>query len=626
MDDAGIRAELSSLRSSITALDRRMSELLQQVGALDRHVDRVGDSVATFSRTVVPAVSSIQSRVTALADEFARSRVIDLARDRRDDLDRERMEKFGKHDEVRKLANTIIRVVSTGVIDDKVILDTAQRRMIDLPDFWLAPATVAVAAWLSRDKGKCDEALALALRLDRSKTALFMTLLLRHDNRTDALQHWIGVYLTGLHSTNLPADFQVVVDGVAGGALGDGSAPRLAEWMTTSYLTEAQSRDARTEATEEWRQRLLSMGTAGDFAPTLASCCPDWASLRDRHSANVMIEAAERHFRGRFEAGADIPADLTERMRALVTKLADTPDGPEDKLRRDRRLEDFVIRFGDREEARRQLAAEEIGRTGALNILSLVSASAYPASEDGKVPAPTMTELLTIVLSSELIGAAADTLRGGTSRPAEVKVTVGRFRTRACTFDCATDAEVTREALNAQAAAEESRIIAEIRQETFDQQHRLRRFARRPLPTALASCGVVAAVPFVISTGLPVIDFAAPAIAIAAGAGSRLAFLLRRRWQVESTGARETPAISKTLRDCAAELADFFEQEARGARSHDEFRRFLRDLTPDHAYRAVRKVDSPPFPRSREFPEWTPMPPEERPELGHPDGPPLPLR
>ena len=75
------------------------------------------------------------------------------------------------------------------------------------------------------------------------------------------------------------------------------------------------------------------------------------------------------------------------------------------------------------------------------------------------------------------------------------------------------------------------------------------------------------------------------------------------------------PAIAKALQDSAGELAELFRQEELSAQSRTEFRQFLGDLTPDHAYRAVRRVDSTPYPRSREFPEWSPEPPPERAEL-----------
>ena len=599
MDDAGIQTELSHLRSRMSTLDDKLSDLGVKVAKL-------------------------QSGFSKLADELRRNREIDLARYKRDDLDRELKEKFGPHEEVRKLAANIIHVVSTGVIDDRVILDAAQRRMVDLPDYWLAPAIVAVAAWLSREEGRCAEALDLAMRLDRSKSALFMALLLRHYDRGHALQRWIDAYLAGLQPTNLPADFQVVIDAVAGGALGDGSAPRLADWMSDRYLAETRSRDAQAEATGEWQQRLRSMATADDFAPTLAKYCPDWAAVRERHHVNVVIEAAERHFRGRFKAGADVPAALTERMRELVTKLARTPDPEEERMLRDRRLEDAVFRTGDREGAQRQLTAEDAGRTGSLNILSLVAASAFPKSSEGKMPAPVVTELLTIVLSRELIASAVGSLHDGTMCPADIKVRFGRYQERVCVFSCKTDAEVTREALDGQAAALEADVMAKIRRETDEQQYRLRKFVRRPLPVAVSSAAVVAAVPFAVPTGVPAIDFVAPAVIVAAGAGSWLTMLLRRVKRVQSTGARDKSAISKALKDAAAEIAKFFAQEQASTHLRPQLQQFLRKLTPADAYRSVRTIDSPPFPRSRDFPEWTPLPPADHPGLGRPH-PPSPL-
>jgi hypothetical protein len=614
MDDPRIHAELSSLRSSISALDARLAELTGKLSALDRHVDQVGDSVAT----VVPAIKRIQEGLTEFAEEFRRGRVIDAARDARDNLDRDLERHFGKHDEVRALATSIIHVVSTGVIDDSVILDAAQQRMVDLPDYWLAPAIVAVAAWLSRDERKCDEALNLAMHLDRSKTALFMALLLRRHDRGHALRRWIDVYLTGLQPRNLPADFHVVIDAVAGGALGDGSAPRLGTWMTDQYLGEIRSRDAMAEATREWRQRLHGLGKTAGFAPTLARACPDWAALRDRNGANLMIEAAERHFRGRFDTGASVPADLTEQMRELVTKLAHTYDWEEERVRRERRLADAVSRTGDHEQAREQIAAEDAGRTGSLNILSLVSASAFPGSPGGKAPAPSVSELLMIVLSKELIAGAAEELHDSTQRPASVEVNVGQSPPRICTFVCETSADVTSEALDAQADALVDQLKSQLSREADAQRSRVRWFARRPFPLALLGAAVVAAVPFAFPTGLPDIDFTAPAVAIAAGAGSWLTLLLQRVQQGRITSMREQHAISKEIRGAARDLAGFYAQEERSARLRTDLKEFLSGLTPQDAYRSVRPVDSLPFPESRGFPDWTPLPPgdRERPELG----------
>lgn len=618
MDDADIRRELSRLADRIQTLDGKVSTLDGRLGKLHKDVGTVGEAVTTLANNVGPGVRRIESALAKLADEMRRDREISAARDARDAIARELKERFGRHEEVRRLADSVIHVVRTGIIDKDVILDAAQRRMVDLPDYWLAPATVAVAAWLSDDEARCTESIAVAMRLDQGKTALFMALLLHQHERGDALQRWIDVYLAGLRPRNLPPHFRVVIDAVTVGELGRGSAPKLMNWMVSSYQLETQSRDVRADAIKQWQQRIASIAATPDFAPTLRTVCPDWAALRERHARNVMVEAADRHIRGRFELGADVPADLSERIRELVMDLAHTYEPQEEKLHRSLRLEDVVVSTGDREAAAKRLSNEDAGRTGGFNILKLVAGSAFPPSADGTMPAPTMSELLSLVMSGTVIADAVDGLYDGTVRPPDVKVYVGRSQTRKCTFDCATDEQVTGEALAAQAAAWQADVVTKIKGEVGAQQAKLKKFLRRPFPAAVASAGVVAAVPF--PTGLPVIDFAIPAAAIAGGAGLRLAGLLRRRQEhVQGASVERINDISDALNGAAAELAEFFAAEQRSARLHADLLTFLRNLKPKDAYSALRPRDSQLIPQTRWFPAWTPEPPAGRPELGPSD-------
>lgn len=623
MDDAGIQRELSRLADRIGALDGKLSAFDSRFGKLHRDLGAVSDSVTTLANNVGPGMRRIESVLAEIADGLRRDREISAARDRREAIARELKDRFGRHTEVRRLADSVIHVVRTGIIDKEVILDAAQRRMVDLPDYWLAPATVAVAAWLSDDKARCDESIAVAMRLDQGKTALFMALLLHQHDRGDALQRWIDVYLAGLRPRNLPLDFRVVIDAVTVGELGRGSAPKLMNWMVSSYQLETQSRDVRTEAIKQWQQRIAGIAPTADFAPGLRKACPDWAALRDRHARNVMVEAADRHIRGRFDLGADVPADLSERIRELVMDLAHTYEPQEDTLHRKLRLEDAVVSTGDRESAAKRISDEDAGRTGEFNILKLVAGSAFPPSADGTMPAPTMSELLSLVMSGTVIADAVDGLYDGTARPAAVEVYVGRSRTRKCTFECATAEQVTGEALAAQAAVLHADEVTKIKGEVGAQQAKLKKFLRRPFPAVIASAGLVAAVPF--PTGLPVIDFAVPAAAIAGGAGLRLAGLLRRRQEhVQGASVERINDISDALNGAAAELAEFFAAEQHSTRLHADLLAFLRNLKPKDAYSALRPRDSQLIPQTRWFPAWTPEPPAGRPELGPSDGrPPL---
>jgi hypothetical protein len=272
-----------------------------------------------------------------------------------------------------------------------VIVDATERLAIRTPRYWLAPAVVAVAAWLKDDEGLYLDSISSALNLDPGKTALFMILLLRHQERAGAMREWIGRYLAGLEPTNLPTDFAVILEAVSGGTLAPGSAPQLARRMQEWYKNASSSRDVEAGEIGQWEQNLLTLAAAGNYEeefPVLARSSPTWELLRKRHEANTAIEAADQYFRNRFGDGAEVPADLDGRISNLLMHLAEDPDAEEDQILRKIRRAEAVIDTRDDAVAQRRVAADEADRSRALNILSLVTRAAFPG---GRRQAPTMT-------------------------------------------------------------------------------------------------------------------------------------------------------------------------------------------------------------------------------------------
>jgi hypothetical protein len=609
----------------VNSIDPEVARLRQQVSHLEGVVSNLDREIDTLKRTIPPALASLRAELKEFHGEYKHDRDIQNARNARDDVDRELSSKFGRYKEVRELAANMIRIVHAGFIDREVVLDVAQRRMIDTPDYWLAPAVIAVAAWLSGDQGRCSGALHLALSHDPGKTTLFMALLLRDHPRVDAMQQWIAAYLDGLAPTNLPRDFEVVVAGVAGGALGNGSAPELAERMTEWYDDATRSRDAEAGAIEQWNRRLRSLAAPGDYKarfPVLSQYCPPrtWELLRERHEVSTAIEAASRYFPGRFAAGADVPASLSDQVSTLLRRLAETPDPAEEKLLRKRREAEAFIETGDRDTARRRVASEEAGRTDDLNILSMVSTAAFPSAAGGHPP-PTSTELLTLVISGRLISKAADRLHADWQRPESVEVRVGRRQERGCFFTCASDAEVTRDALGGQADAHLAQLQADIDRQMRHREGRLRRFAGRVLPAALPLALALGAAPFLIRTGVPKMAFIIPALAIAIPAVIWLVLLPARLRGLVAGSIRDKDAIASRLGSARDELAGFFEQERHGTECLRDLQEYLDGLTPDVAYDAIRLISSRSRPRSRDLPAWAPTPPPALPGFTEPDGP-----
>src|SRR5580692_12805799 len=331
--------EISGLHSRVSGVEGSVAKLSGRVDALEKRLLR---RVGELQKTVDEFVTEYRH------DRFMQNARNDLA-EARHDLE----QGFGKHREVRDLASGIIYVVKSGFISKAVVMDVTERLAIKTPRYWLAPAILAVAAWLDGDKDRYFESIKTALSLDHSKTALFMTLLLRDQARTEDMRDWIASYLAGLEPTNLPTDFAVVIEAVTGRTLGVDSSPQLVRRLTGWYQSAASSRDAEDEEIGQWERNLMGLAPAGEAAgafPVLAQSAPDWELLRKRH------EAADQYFRGRFEEGADVPADLDEKISLLLKSLAEDPDPTEDRILQRIRRAEAVIETEDHAAAERRVA------------------------------------------------------------------------------------------------------------------------------------------------------------------------------------------------------------------------------------------------------------------------------
>ena len=625
--DSHTHPEISGLHSRVSGVESSVSQLRGRVDALEK--------------SLVRRVGELQRTVDDFVAEYRRDRTVQTAYNDLAEARRELEQEFGRYKEVRDLASGIIYVVKSGFISKAVILDVTERLAIRTPRYWLAPAILAVAAWLDDDKDRYSDSIKTALALDHSKTALFMTLLLRDQARNEDMREWIGSYLAGLEPANLPTDFAVVIEAVAGRTLGVDSSPQLVRRMRGWYENAASSRDAEDEEIGQWERNLMGLAPAGDCAeafPTLARSAPEWELLRKRHEAGTAIEAADQYFRARFEEGAEVPADLDEKIGLLLKSLAEDPDPAEDRILQHIRRAEAVIETQDEAAAERRVAAEEADRSRALNILSLVTRAAFPA---GRRRPPTMTELLAIVMSQRFIGAAAEKIQGRHQRPTRVEIDLGQ---RQCSFSCATDDETTPEALRRQADDLAQQLAGKIDDQAAEQRNKLLRQGRRRMIAGAVISGALAVTALVLGPATSVLAIVILAVAFAVlgyAALDRFVLQQARMQTIADDGSREKSRITSKLIQASDELGALFSQERRSRDLLPAFQAYLLGLTAEDAHRAIRFI-APPQARmlpgpdesdmpddahpaetrddgfARGFPRWTPWPPQRARQLPGP--------
>jgi hypothetical protein len=619
---ARLRSELSSVRSEVASL-RHQVGTVSRFGDRLRSVEQTVEGIPSALHDLTRRQQAMQNTLDNFIQKYERDRVVQGAHNELTVAEREWQAKFGRYEDARNMAASIIDVVSSGHIDRAVVLDVTERLAIQTPRYWVAQATLAVAAWLGDDQQQHREALDYALRLDYEKTSLFMALLLRDQERDDALQEWLSAYLTRLTPVRLPRHFQVVIDAATGKAFGAGTAPRLGQQMGEWYLDEGGRQDIFDATVSDWKRRLLNLGASGEQPrfPLLTANEQAWKALSGRHEASRAIEEAARYFPERFAIGAQVSGDIRQELAGLLADLARTEDPDEEELRGRINLNRAItLAKGDLEAARAMVVGDEESRRRTLNIVGMVSQAAFPAHAGGQRPAPGVTELLAITLSRQFIVAAVDELRADLPDVGTVEITVvvGQ-RSWSCRFECEDPASRTRPALRGQAEEQAAKAGAQIDREARRRLSTLEWLKKWGCPS-----GLIAAVGLGVAAFIPPDPHAlvVPAFVVLVPSVlglSRLGTVVRR---AEAQTEVEKRAVKGQFDAAAEELADLFAADTSSAEVHlPGLRRYVLGLTQESVGAATRPVSAAPLPKTRDFPSWTPRPPRRYPEIEAEDDP-----
>ena len=614
-------AEISRLHSELRSVKSDISDLTRHVGKVSRFEDRlrtVEQAVETMPaalRELAREQKATHDLLTRLVETYQRNSTVQTAHNELAVAERQWEAEFGQFKDARTMAASIVDVVASGHLDRSVIVQVTTELAIKSPRYWVAQATLAVAFWLDDKPQQHRQALDYALRLDPERTSLFMALLLRDQDRDEELQEWLAAYLSRLTPANLPGHFQVVIDAATGKAFGDGAAPRLVERVAEWYTDEAARQDVSDAAVGDWKLRLVNLGARhGDQPgfPRLAANTAAWKLLSPRHKASLAIEQAARYFRARFETGAVMSNDVRKQLAELLDSLARTEDPREEELCRVIREKQFITRAeGDVEAARAMVVAYEEARSRTLNIAEMVSRSAFPTPDGSQPTAPTVTELLAIMLSKGLIVRAAEELRDDLPIVGDVVLAVGE-RSWQCRFECDSAAKSTRPALHEQAEEQSRTICAQIQRDADQRQGRLR-WLKWGCPGGLVAAVGLAGAGFVPPDPHALV-FAGFVVAVPSILGmNRLPKVIRR---AASQTEREKRDVIDQINAAADELADLWDADRVGLQIHlPKLRRYLGGLTADSLKAATRSAPDIPLPKTREFPAWTPRPPRQHPAI-----------
>lgn len=139
---AGLRSEIRSVRSEVSDLKHHVD----RVSGLSDRLRRLEETVPSALHELKREQEATRQGLNSLRESFERKNIVDTAYNERAIAEQQWQAKFGRYEEARNLAASIIDVVASRHINRAVVVDVTERLAIQTPRYWVAQVTLAVAA------------------------------------------------------------------------------------------------------------------------------------------------------------------------------------------------------------------------------------------------------------------------------------------------------------------------------------------------------------------------------------------------------------------------------------------------------------------------------------------------
>ena len=348
------------IEPDLSGLEDRLDALGDFVGAAHSEIHAVGRSVDDLRGDV----ETLTQDFHAYAAKQERTNRIQLAEIRLVKLRQEIEHRFGHYAEIRRMARGILEANDLAVVRRDTLRAAAEELMLHAPGYWLAPALVALAAWISDEEEVANRACAEALHRDDERTSLFFALVCRRFRRKEASLHWLQRYFAGLDGGALDRKAAIVIDAYVSGLLGrdaDGLIRRRIDGWIDRF-----SRVYCFAAAQEkrWYEAMKAMCPAppaeGSF-PYLRVHTDRSVSEALEHTLSCarLYEKLSTHFQQIVTQTAP-PRTLKQQLDSILERLVADFDAAEKPLHMESILEKLVIHEGGREDRARKILAEKV--------------------------------------------------------------------------------------------------------------------------------------------------------------------------------------------------------------------------------------------------------------------------
>ena len=334
-----------------------LSMILGSLRSLQGDIGTVSGQVESVGRDLTQTRSELSRLEQAFADFVEadlKAKELSLAETRHVKVRQELETAFGYYAVVRRQATGILQASDVQLVRNETLRSATEELMISAPRYWLAPALVALSAWLGDNRELATRALAEAVRRDDEKTSLFFALVSRRANRTEANRTWLDRYFALQNPYKLDRQTVVMIDAMANGVFGADVSMHCSKRIS-AWIDELSQQAGFVETQRnQWSKGLLSKTPNEDHSNRyshLKRFSPTWTAIDQALNGMAMHQAVLTHFDGIFKGEIKAAPSVLTAVDDLLSKLVTRFDDEELPLRRQEEMCRFIIEEGGDKQA-----------------------------------------------------------------------------------------------------------------------------------------------------------------------------------------------------------------------------------------------------------------------------------
>ncbi|SHI06953.1 hypothetical protein SAMN02745196_02655 [Clostridium collagenovorans DSM 3089] len=351
--------DIRGITNNLQGINKNFEAVLSKVNSVDNKVDVVSTELSALCEEFRAFVNEA-NRVANLTD--AKHNIVMLEQE----LEKE----FGNYEVVRRHAVGIIQAADVNIVKKETIENITEELMLATPRYWLAPALIALSAWLSDNRELAEKALKEAIRRDDEKTSLLFCLISRRAGRLDGSLLWLERYFEMQDPEKMERKIIIVLDAFASGLFG-GDTKGLCSSKIKQWIEELSSKSGFVEQQREnWKKVLESKKVAvnEEEFPVLKEHSPTWSKMKESLEAVQTHNEIYKYFNTIF----NVPVENVTAVSAKIDEILDNLVGNYD-------IEELPIRNQLR---RNRLVVEENGSLEKANKRFDVEAKSFERYED----------------------------------------------------------------------------------------------------------------------------------------------------------------------------------------------------------------------------------------------------